>query len=67
MKAEKWYQRRLAAYFSKHYEKYEYTSEFWNDPAIKQWLFDISELGLRVELTCNDKGEIAETTYPLLK
>lgn len=33
MKPEKWYQRRLAKYFTEHFEQYEDTAEFWNDPA----------------------------------
>lgn len=66
MRAEKWYQRRLAAYFTEHYAEYEDTAEFWNDPAINQWLFDIPELGVKVELTCSDKGAVTEMRYPIL-
>lgn len=60
---EKWYQRRLAAYFEKHYSKYEDSAEYWNDPSPNQWLFDIPELNLRVELTCDDKGVVREQKY----
>lgn len=60
MKADKWYQRRLAKYFTEHYEQYEDTAEFWPDPDVNQWLFDIPELGIRVELTCWDSGIVTE-------
>ena len=63
MKNEKWYQRRLAKYFTEHYEKYEDIAEFWPDPFVNQWLFDIPERGVRVELTCTDKGEVKEQRY----
>lgn len=64
---EKWYQRRLAKYFTEHYEQYEDTAEYWNDPAPNQWLFDIPELGVRVELTCKENGEVVEQQYKPLK
>lgn len=67
MKPEKWYQRRLAKYFTEHYEQYEDTVEYWPDPFVNQWLFDIPELGIRVELTCNDKGVVREQRYELKK
>ena len=67
MKPEKWYQRRLAKYFTEHYEQYEDVTEFWNDPAPNQWLFDIPELNVKVELTCNNKGAVTELRYPILK
>ncbi len=66
-KPEKWYQRRLAAYFEKHYSRYEDSAEYWIDPAPNQWLFDIPEIGIRVELTCDDKGRVVEEKYPLSK
>lgn len=65
MKSDKWYQRRLAKYFTEHYEQYEDVAEYWNDPSSNQWLFDIPELGVRIELTCNDNGQISEIKYPL--
>ena len=65
VKPEKWYQNRLAKYFTEHYPQYEDTAEFWNDPAINQWLFDILELNVRVELTCDDNGKIHEQKYEL--
>lgn len=65
MKPEKWYQRRLYKYFEEHYGEYEDTAEYWNDPAINQWLFDIPELGLRIELTCSDRGIVTEQRYRL--
>lgn len=65
MKPEKWYQRRLAKYFTVHYEQYEDSVEYWPDPCINQWLFDIPERGVRVELTCNDKGVVNEQRYKM--
>lgn len=65
MKTEKWYQRRLAKYFTEHYEQYEDVAEYWPDPFINQWLFDIPERGVRIELTCNDKGVIKESRYKM--
>lgn len=63
MKPEKWYQRRLAKYFEEVYSEYEDYVEWFNDPFVNQWLFDIPEQGLRVELTCTDEGEIKEQRY----
>ena len=67
MKTEKWYQRRLAAYFTEHYTQYEDTTEFWNDPAMNQWLFDIPELNERIELTCYDDGRVTRSVFPIKK
>lgn len=60
MKHEKWYQVRLSKYFNKNYIKYEDYVEFWNNPSENQWLFQIPEIGLRVQLTCDDKGVITD-------
>ena len=35
-RADKWYQRRLAKYFSEHYSQYEDTAEFWINPSPNQ-------------------------------
>ena len=59
----KWHQRRLARYFDEHYSQYEDTVEFWNDPAMNQWLFDIPELKIRVELTCKENGNVEEYIF----
>ena len=67
MKPEKWYQRRLARYFTEQFEQYEDSAEYFPDPFVNQWLFDIPELGVRVELTCNDKGEVKEQRYKMDK
>lgn len=67
MKPDKWYQRRLAKYFTEYYKRYEDTAEYWNDPAPNQWLFDIPELNIRVELTCDDKGAIREQRYKIVE
>lgn len=62
---EKWYQRRLAKYFTENFEQYEDVAEWWNDPAVNQWLFDIPELNERVELTCFDDGRVIKTVFPI--
>lgn len=64
-KTDKWYQRRLARYFEENYVQYEDTAEYYPDPFVNQWLFDIPERGVRVELTCNDKGEVKEQRYKM--
>lgn len=63
MHTERWYQARLAKYFVEHFEKYEDTANFYPDPSIKQWLFEIEELGLRVRLTCEETGHIIEERF----
>ena len=67
MRDNKWYQRQLAKYFTEHYSQYEDTAEFWNDPAPNQWLFDIPELGVKIELTCDEDGKVTVVQYPMLK
>lgn len=57
---EKWYQRRLAKYFTEHYSKYEDTAEYYADPAPNIWHFMILELRLRVMLVCDDSGQVRE-------
>lgn len=63
--SEKWYQRRLAGYFAEHYKHYEDDVEYFNDPAPNQWLFDIPEFGVRIELTCDDSGVVSEQRYTI--
>ena len=62
---EKWYQRRLAAYFAEQYDEYEDYAEWFNDPATNQWLFYIPELDVNIELTCNEDGSVTEQRYEL--
>lgn len=62
---EKWYQRRLAKYFTEHYEHYEDDAEYFPDPAPNQWLFDIPEFNTRIELTCDDSGVVSEQRYTI--
>lgn len=63
--SDKWYRVRLSKYFIEHYEKYEDDAEWFNDPAPNQWLFDIPHMKIRVELTCNKKGDASEQVYNL--
>ena len=65
MKPEKWYQRRLAKYFTEDYEQYKAMAEYWYDPSPNQWLFNIPELGVKIKLTCNDNGIVTEEKYPM--
>lgn len=67
MKSEKWYMRRLSRYFEEHYADYEDEAEFFNDPNTNQWLFDIPSIGWRIEITCDDNGNVAEERYPIEK
>ena len=59
----KWYEIRLGRYFEKYYSEYEDTAEWWNNPATNRWLFDVQELGVRIELTCDDNGYVTEQRY----
>lgn len=63
MRTEKWYQRRLAKYFEENYEQYEDTAEWFSDPGINQWMFNIPELNTRIKLTCNENGLVTEQKY----
>lgn len=63
MHKHRWYMTRLGKYFDEHYKQYEDTAEFFPDPADNQWLFDIPELEMRVELTCYDNGVVMEERY----
>lgn len=65
-RADKWYQRRLVKYFTEHYSQYEDSAEYWIDPAPNQWLFDIPELKVKIELTCDEKGNVTEFRFPIL-
>ena len=65
-RADKWYQRRLAKYFSEHYSQYEDTAEFWINPSPNQWLFDIPKLKVKIEITCDEKGNVTEFRFPIL-
>lgn len=62
---EKWYRRRLAEHFAENFTDYEESAEYLVDPTPNQWLFDIRELGLRIELTCNDRGIVTESRTSL--
>lgn len=63
MKPDIWYQRRLDKYFMDRYGEYEFDARFFNNPDINQWVFDIPDLKIRVELTCDDKGVVTEIIY----
>lgn len=64
---DKWYQRRLAKYFEENYGLYEDTAEYFVDPDVNQWAFYISELGVKVRLTCNDDGKVLEEKYSVVQ
>ncbi len=63
MHKHRWYMTRLSKYFDEHYKRFEDTAEFFPDPADNQWLFDIPELNVRIELTCYDNGVVVEQRY----
>lgn len=60
-----WYRTRLSRFFDMHYIEYEDDILWFPDPAPNQWLFDISELNTRIELTCDAKGNVTVTEYPM--
>lgn len=62
-KQEKYYRRRLHYYLEEHYGEYEDEIEYFNDPAINQWLFLVPQLNVRVKLTCDDFGKVTEQRY----
>lgn len=64
-KSKRWYQTRLSRFFDMYYLDYEDDILWFVDPAANQWLFDIPELDTRVELTCNDNGNVTVTEYPM--
>lgn len=59
-KTERYYQRHLQKYFDKHYIEYDETVECFVDPAINKWRFIVPELGIEVNLTCDDTGRVSE-------
>ena len=62
---EQWYKRRLAKYFDERYWSYEDFAEFYTDPDINQYEFDIVENGkkLHVILTCDSEGTVSEQRF----
>ena len=64
-KTDRWYRRRLHNYMVEHYEELEDNGEieWWDDPVPNVWLFDIPSQFVRVELTCDEKGNVAEQRY----
>ena len=65
-KTEQYYNERLQKYFDRHYIVYSETAEFYVNPAINKWKFNIPELGFEVTLTCNDIGFVIEKRRLLL-
>ncbi|MGN1216982.1 MAG: hypothetical protein ACI4TD_03290 [Phocaeicola sp.] len=57
----------MARYFEEHYAEYEDEAEFFNDPNVNQWLYDIPSIGYRIEITCDDNGNVTENRYPIEK
>lgn len=60
-----WYRTRLSRFFDQYYLEYEDDILWFTDPAPNQWLFDIPPLKTRVELTCDVKGNVTVTEYPM--
>ena len=65
IKSKRWYQTRLSGFFDMHYRDYEDDILWFVDPAVNQWLFDIPELNTRVELTCDNDGNVTVAEYPM--
>lgn len=65
-KTEKFYNNRLQKYFDKFYGHYDEVAEFYVNPAINRWEFNIPELELCVELVCYDNGKIFEKRTRLI-
>ena len=65
MQSRTWYQIRLENYFRENYvfNGFEYKKIYTNVPY--QYIFEISDLGIRVILTCDDSGNISEREYDL--
>lgn len=61
MKTKKFYRDHLQRYFDALYSEYENDAAFYNDPSPNQWLFEISDLSVKVLLTCDDEGIVTET------
>lgn len=62
---EKWYQRRLAKYFEDCYWSYEDSANYYTDPDINQWSFEIEENDKKVHviLVCNEDGSVSERRF----
>lgn len=59
MRTEKFYKNRLNKYFMEHYPDYEETAEWYVDPAVNEWKFEIPGQGI-ILLTCHDDGKVTE-------
>ena len=62
---EKWYQRRLAKYFTEHYIGYEDAVEYLTDPAPNVWQCIIHEEKIKLTLVCDDRGQVHEKREPI--
>lgn len=67
LKYEKWYHKRLRSYFNDHYGHLEDDGdvEWFANPDVNIWLFDIPNRRIRVELSCDRKGHVTEQHYNL--
>lgn len=63
MQSRTWYQIRLENYFKEYYahHSFEYRKIYTNVPY--QYIFEITDLGVGVILTCDDNGNISEREY----
>ena len=60
MRNKMFYNSRLSQYFDSHYQEYTETAEWYTNPAINQWKFEIPGIGV-VVLTCSSDGDVTET------
>lgn len=64
-KTERFYRNKLQKHFNKRFLNYADTTEYYVDPDINIWKFDIPELRITVTLTCDNDGVVTETRKPI--
>lgn len=65
LRTERFYRNKLQKYFNKRYLDYADVAEYYVDPDINVWKFDIYELGVGITLTCGNDGVVTETRKQL--
>ena len=65
LRTERFYRNKLQQYFNKRYLDYADVDEYYVDPDINVWKFDIYELGVEITLTCDNDGVVTETRKQL--
>lgn len=65
LRTERFYRNKLQQYFNKRYLDYADVAEYYVDPDINVWKFDIYELGVGITLICDNDGVVTETRKQL--